>query len=85
MYNAPWDWGPWHMWGGWGFWWIMPLLMFGFIAFCMFFMMRGMSGHGPSDRDGTASALRILNERFAKGEISKEELEEKKSILGRGP
>ena len=31
--------------------------------------------------DGTSSALEILNERFAKGEIHKEEYEERKRVL----
>ena len=80
------DWpGPWHMWG-WGFGWIFPVLMMVFLfAACFFFMTRMPFGHRHEHLgDTTASALRILNERFAKGEISKEELEEKRSILGRG-
>jgi uncharacterized membrane protein len=31
--------------------------------------------------DATTSALQILNERFAKGEIKREEYEEKKSAI----
>ena len=77
--------GPWHMWGGWGFGWIFPLLMIlVMVALCVFMMNRRPWMHG-SHRDTTASALRLLNERFAKGEISKEEFEEKRSILARRP
>jgi putative membrane protein len=79
-----WDWpGPWHM-SGWGFWWIFPaLMMVLMLAACFFLMSRMMSGRGHGHfRDSTDSALRILSERFAKGEISKEEFEEKRSILG---
>jgi putative membrane protein len=76
--------GPWHMWGAWGFWWIFPLLMFAFVVLCVFFMMRGPWRGGYLHGDTTSSALRLLNERFAKGEISKEELEEKRKMLGRG-
>ena len=79
-----WDWpGPWHM-SGWGLWWIFPALMMVLIfAACFFVMTRMAFGHrhGPF-RDTTDSALRILSERFAKGEISKEEFEERRSILG---
>lgn len=78
------DWGPWHMWGGWGFWWIFPLLMFIFmITLCVFFMARMPWGHSHLRGDHASSALQILSERFAKGEISKEEFEEKRSILVR--
>ena len=79
------DWpGPWHMWG-WGFGWIFPVLMMVllFVA-CFFFMTRMPFGHRHGHLgDTTASALRILNERFAKGEISKEEFEERRSVLAR--
>jgi len=79
-----WDWnGPWHMWGGMGYWWIFPLLMMIFmVALCIFFMSRMSWGHGHSRGDSSASALRLLSERFAKGEISREEFEEKRTILG---
>jgi len=83
------DWpGPWHMWwgGGWGFWWVFPLLMMiAMIAICAFFMSRMFGGHGHSHGgDASGSALRLLSERFARGEISKEEFEEKRTILGGG-
>lgn len=77
------DWGPWHMWG-WGLWWVFPLLMMiVMVALCVFFMARMPWGHGHSDANQTGSALRILTERFARGEISKEEFEDRRSALGR--
>lgn len=81
------DWpGPWHMMGwGWGLGWIFPLFIIFMIALCVFFMTRMFAGHGHIHRDDTSSALQLLNERFAKGEISKEEFEEKRTILARRP
>ena len=49
-------------------------------------MMYRPWGPGHSWGDPTYSALQVLNERFAKGEIQKEEYEEKKAaILTTGP
>jgi putative membrane protein len=78
-----WDWpGPWHMMGGFGFWWIFPLLMMVFmVALCVFFMTRMPWGHSHGSH--ASSALEILSERFAKGEIPKEEFEEKRALLVR--
>jgi len=61
----------------WGF---APLMMFGFMLLCMgmmWFMMRGM--HGRRSRDG--GALSILQERFARGEISEDEYWKQKHTL----
>ena len=94
----PWDWpGPWHMWsgGGGGFWWIFPLMMvFMFIVCVAVFLFGHRSGGGShhwgpwapgrSWGDPTYSALQILNERFARGEIQKQEYEEKKAAIVSG-
>lgn len=98
--QPPWDWpGPWQMWsGGFAFWWICPLVFLLMVALCagVFFLMRRSGGGsglhrwpwqamGPVSADPTQSALRLLNERFAKGDIQKPEYEEKKAaILARG-
>jgi len=83
--QQPWDWpGPWHMmwsggWGGgWGFWWIFPLFMFLMMIGCFGFFL---FGHGSGGRRPHHSALEILNERFAKGEIQKQEYDEKKAAI----
>jgi putative membrane protein len=44
-------------------------------------MMDRLSGPGRSWGDPTSSALQILNERFARGEIEKPEYEEKKAVI----
>lgn len=91
----PWGWyGPGHMmWGfGWGFWWMMPLMMLFFFLACALVMWRMWHG-GPHHwgpprhmmsgpwRDPTQSALRILNERYAKGEVDKAEYEDRKATI----
>jgi putative membrane protein len=87
--------GPWHhMWGdgyGWHFWWMLPLMMLCMIVIfaVIFFLARCFFGHGchhwgPRSRmwgDPSHSALQILNERFARGEIQKDEYPEKKAAI----
>lgn len=63
---------PWMLFG--------PLMMIVFMIVCaalMFFMMRG----GVMRRSGGGRAYEILDERYARGEISQAELEERRRIL----
>lgn len=84
-----WDWpGPWHMWAGWGMWWIFPLITLLVIAGCIAMILHirssgGAGRHHPDSSwgDPTRSALQILNERFARGEIRREEYEERKRAI----
>lgn len=79
---------PEHWWGhGFGFMWIMPLIFL--VVFLLF--IRGMFGRGSkgwgSQGDSAPhqeSARDILDKRFAKGEITKEEYEDMKRSLGNG-
>ena len=87
---------------GWHYWWIGPLTMLFMFLVCaavfyLLFARHSASGTphhwGRSWHTGdrmwsppTHSALQILNERFARGEIQKDEYEDKKAaILAGGP
>lgn len=71
-----------HMWdGGWMF--LGPVMMIAFIAIIVVvvvLLVRGFGGHRPNP-SSDSNALEILKERFARGEIDKEEYEERRRIL----
>jgi putative membrane protein len=78
--------GP-HMWEGGWMWFLGPLWMVVFLAIIVgvvVLLVRGLSGPGGgmANAGGTKTALDILRERFARGEIDKNEFEERKRILG---
>ena len=87
--------GPWHMWNdgyGWHFWWMLPLMVLFFLLVCgaMFLFGHRLCGHcwglrpqttNRTSGDPTYSALQILNEHFARGEIQKDEYTEKKAAI----
>ncbi len=87
QYGPEWYGPGWHMgWGGgWGFGWMFPLLFLIVIVFLVVFVFSSRSGGhrhwGAGGGDPTFSALQILNERFARGEIQKQEYEEKKAAI----
>lgn len=87
--------GPWHMWAdsygyGWHFWWMGPVMMLFMILICVaviYFLFSRHSGGshqwGLTGRqwDAGYSALAILDERYARGEIQKEEYQERKATI----
>ncbi len=79
--------GP-HMWGGEPWMFLGPLMMFVFIAaivVVVVLLLRwlGGAGHGATQDPGSGRRpLAILQERFARGEIDKEEFEERRRVLG---
>lgn len=77
--------GPWMMWWGHGMGWIFPLLIVVFIVVFLLMGRRGGRGSwcGSGQQEESETALDILNKRYAKGEIGKEEFERmKKDIAG---
>lgn len=85
--------GPWHMWSdgyGWHFWWMFPAMMLFMMLICgvlVYFLSSHLSGgshqSGSMDRrwDSSYSALGILDERYARGKIQKEEYQERKAAI----
>ncbi len=82
--------GGWGMMGpgmmGFGGWWFMPIffiLFWGLVIWGIVALVRGLSGSkGSGPAPPTAdSALDILKRRYARGELNKEEYEEKKKDL----
>ena len=82
--------GP-HMWGGGWYGWIFgPIMMILFIAAAVIVVVLivrwlGGPGHGlssPPAGPPSKTPSDILKERFARGEIDKDEFEERRKILG---
>ncbi len=85
-----WDGGYWGSGYAGPYWGMFPMFLVIAILLCVivFYIARVTSGSGhhqwaspQSWGDPTHSALQILNERFAKGEIQKAEYEEKKTAI----
>jgi putative membrane protein len=77
--------GMWSWWmGGWGWGWFWIGLVLVLTVLLIMWLTRRS---GPSGtHTGGDEALRILEERFARGEIDREEFEERRQILrGRSP
>lgn len=75
--------GP-GMMGGFGWTWLLPILgiiFVGLIIWAIVASVRGSNRGKDSDSSKTDSALEVLKKRYARGEISKEEYEEKRKDL----
>jgi uncharacterized membrane protein len=74
FWNGMW-WGP----GSW-----FPMFPFGFMIFCMLIMatvVMYMMGMGPFRGKSRASALDILNERLASGNIDQAEYDKRRRVI----
>lgn len=77
--NGGWFMHPYMGWGG-G---LMMILIWGAIIFLLFVLARSVNAMHHSVQQTPRTAIEILKERFARGEINKEEFEEKRDILMR--
>jgi putative membrane protein len=77
-YGRDWGWG--HMVSG-G---LMMILFWGGVILVILFVVRALGGGSPqgaAQGSSRSKALDILHERFARGEIEKEEFEQRKRLL----
>ena len=78
--ERPYDWGMHYMWGATGIGMMLMMILFwGLIIVGLVFGIRWLVTQGREPR--TDSALDILRQRYARGEINKEEFETKKQEL----
>ena len=69
---------------GWAGMWLGMLLFWGVLLVAFVYMVKGAWGSGACEkREREKSALDILKERYARGEIEREEFEQKKIDLSK--
>jgi putative membrane protein len=84
--ERPWEWGPgmhpgWWMWGAGGLVMMLMMLVFwGVLIAAIVFGIRWLVRQGRAEEPDRA--LAILRERYARGEINKEEFEARRKDLG---
>ena len=71
-----WEWGP----AGWAGWLAMTLAMVAFWGIVIAIVVWAVRQFRPGP-SGASDALSILRQRFARGEIDREEFEERRAIL----
>jgi len=71
------------IWNGFHWWWIIPVAMM-VLCFLMIRRHRGCMMGWSRSHHKAGSVREILDKRYALGEISKEEYEEKKRDIGQG-
>jgi putative membrane protein len=69
------------MMGGYGGWWFMSILGIIFLGLIIWAVVALTKGQSGSQSPGADSALEMLKRRYARGEIDKEEYEQKKKDL----
>lgn len=83
--HAPGEWGHGHMGYGWGGMIFAPLMMIAFIAVAVaivVLLVRWLgSGHTTGPGSAGKTAIDILEERYARGEIDKDEFLERRRVL----
>jgi putative membrane protein len=75
--------GNFETWGGWmpGFGWIFMMLFWALLILGLAGLVKWLAGGAGRETPPEKSALRILEERYARGEIEREEFEQKKHDL----
>lgn len=81
MMNDGWHNGGWHA-GTWIAMGLMMLLFWGFVVGLVVYLVRNTGHHThPSSGADPADAVRILDERFARGEIDADEYRQRRDLL----